>query len=437
MTVPNFTHINKKLDPADTPEGFSTNDNTFDEATSVFFGGQIYCNFGAFSQGTYERPGSSWFLDNTDIRYANKFKLGETDVVYGVTANNNPTVQDPWNTTPAWSFPFVAASDALAPTPSAGTMIEGAFAGRVAGTGVYIFANDKFYLEGAAYGTFDTKTLEALGLAPDDNTGRFSGLAPYWRAAYEQDWDKYSVMFGTFGMFANVAPIGNQSAPTNEITDVGGDAQLQYIGEVHALTARIAYIFEHQKLNGSQPLGLSSNSSDGLNSFKVSGSYVYNGTVSLTAGYFNVWGDADPSLYGDSLSPMHLGSPNSNGWIFDVAWIPWSNGGPSIYPWFNARISACRTRYTINSMVRARITMVLSVMPAITTRRFSTLGWHSDAGPKVKIGGSSGDPAIILSGFGLIHGTGNAHGLWAHRAYPAPRLPGSSSRQPPSQDTIL
>ena len=29
--------------------------------------------------------------------------------------------------------------------------------------------------------------------------------------------------------------------------------------------------------------------------------------------------------------------------------------------------------------------------------------------------------ATILLGFGLIHGAGNAHGLWAHRAYPAPR----------------
>ena len=46
-------------------------------------------------------------------------------------------------------------------------MIEGTFAGRVAGTGAYIFANDKLYLEGTAYGTFDTKTLEALGLDPD------------------------------------------------------------------------------------------------------------------------------------------------------------------------------------------------------------------------------------------------------------------------------
>lgn len=45
--------------------------------------------------------------------------------------------------------------------------------------------------------------------------------------------------------------------------------------DVHALTARVTYIFEHQKLDGSQPLGLSPNSSDNLQSFKVSGSYVY------------------------------------------------------------------------------------------------------------------------------------------------------------------
>ena len=162
MAVPGFTHIRKGLAKEDTPQGFNSNNNVFFQELSVFYGGQIYCNFGAFVQGTYERPGAVFFLDNTDIRYANKIKVGNVDVAYGVTANNNPTVQDVWNTTPTWSFPFIAASDALAPTPSAGTMIEGTFEGRVAGTGVYIFANDKFYLEGTAYGTFDTQTLEAL-----------------------------------------------------------------------------------------------------------------------------------------------------------------------------------------------------------------------------------------------------------------------------------
>ncbi len=80
MSVPSFTHLNKPIDPADTPKGFNTNNNTFVQETSVFYGGQIYCNFGAFVQGTYERPGSSYFLDNTDIRYANKTKLGGTEI---------------------------------------------------------------------------------------------------------------------------------------------------------------------------------------------------------------------------------------------------------------------------------------------------------------------------------------------------------------------
>jgi hypothetical protein len=107
-------------------------------------------------------------------------------------------------------------------------------------------------------------SLKALGLNPSDPPSRFDGLAPYWRAAVEKDWGTYAVMFGTFGMLANVAPFGNQSAPTDRITDMGFDTQLQYIGDVHALTARLTYIFEHAKLDGSQPLGLSSHSSDDL-----------------------------------------------------------------------------------------------------------------------------------------------------------------------------
>jgi hypothetical protein len=345
MVVPSLTLLHKPLDPADVPKGFRSNGNAFVQETSVFYGGQIYCNLGAFVQGTYERPGSSYFLDNTDIRYANDTKVGGTDVVYGLTANNNPTVQDPWNTTPAWSFPFIGASDALAPTPAAGTMIEGTFGGRVAGTGAYIFANDMFYLEATAYGTLDTQTLQALGLDPTDPASRFDGLAPYWRAAVEKNWGNYSLMAGTFGMFANVAPLGNQSAPTDQITDVGADTQFQYIGDVHALTARLTYIWEHEKLTGSQPLGLSSKSSDNLQSFKLSASYVYDSIFSLSAGYFNLNGSTDPLLYSESLSPSAPGSPNSSGWNFDVALLPFSKGGPPLWPWLNMRLGVSFTLY--------------------------------------------------------------------------------------------
>jgi hypothetical protein len=345
MTVPNFTHIKKGLPADDTPKGFDSNDNTYVQETSVFYGGQVVCNLGAFVQSTYERPGSEFFLDNTDIRYADQTKLGGMDVTYGVTANNNPTVQDPWNTTPTWSYPFIGASDALAPTPGAGTMIEGGFEGRVAGVGGYLWANNMLYLEGTAYGTFGSDDLSALGLDPTDPASRFDGLAPYWRAAIEKDWSDYAFEVGTFGMYANVAPLGNQSFSTDQVTDVGFDTQFQYFHDVHAVTARFTYIFQHQKNDGSQLLGLASNSSDDLESLKVSGEYVYNGIWSFDAGYFNIKGDADALLYEDSASPSAPGSPNSSGWVFDVAVAPWSNGGPKWWPWLNSKIGVQYTHY--------------------------------------------------------------------------------------------
>ena len=66
---------------------------------SFFFAGEISPSLGSFVQITMEE-GTGFSLDNTDIRYANR----EGDVTYGITLNNNPTVQDLWNSTPAWVF---------------------------------------------------------------------------------------------------------------------------------------------------------------------------------------------------------------------------------------------------------------------------------------------------------------------------------------------
>ena len=46
---------------------------------------------------TYDRPGNAFTWDNTDIRYAKTGVIDGTSIVYGITANNNPTVQDVWN----------------------------------------------------------------------------------------------------------------------------------------------------------------------------------------------------------------------------------------------------------------------------------------------------------------------------------------------------
>jgi hypothetical protein len=78
--------------------------------------------------------------DNLDVRYADTTDIGGMPLVYGITANNNPTVQDPWNSTPAWGYPFVATN--LANTPGAKTLIDQGFAAQVLGTGAYAFLND-------------------------------------------------------------------------------------------------------------------------------------------------------------------------------------------------------------------------------------------------------------------------------------------------------
>ena len=340
MVIPTFTHTQTNQDAPPSP-GTHTNNNTVLQQASLFYGGKIYENVGAFIQGTYDRASQHVFLDNTDIRYADTTKFLGMDLLYGVTVNNSPTVQDVWNTTPAWGFPYIASTLAPQFRPP-GTMVEGTFAGKVAGTGVYTFWNDMLYLEVTAYRNLSTKTLNALGEPGIDGSTALSGAAPYWRAAFEYNKGDHSLEIGTFGMYANTLPARVGGFGFDNILDVGFDTQYQFLGDPHSFTAKLTYITEHQQLNSTFLQGNSSNNSNSLESFKASLGYVYNHTYSLTAAYFAVSGTSDAGLYGgNSLT----NSPNGNGLIFDAAYLPFSNGGPSIYPWINARVGISYTRY--------------------------------------------------------------------------------------------
>jgi hypothetical protein len=343
MTEPvTNTNVKSKIAQPD------NNNFTTVQQTSLFVGGQIYCNLGAFAQMTYDRPGVTFSWDNTDIRYARTGMISGTNIVYGITANNNPTVQDVWNTTPAWGFPFL--SSEIAPKPSAATMIQGTWAGRVGGSGAYVWIDNLIYAEITAYGALDPRTLTTLGVNPGGGP-RFDGAAPYWRLAVEKTWDKNSLMLGTFGMFANVTPVGGNpsgipsalSFPgiSDPFTDIGVDAQYQYIGDTHIFTARASYIWEREKLKGEFANGASSNLVDNLNTFNASASYIYDRTISVTGGYFSTWGTPDPTFF--AFSPN--GSPNSKGLIADIAYLPFSKGGPDLWPWFNGRIGVNYTHY--------------------------------------------------------------------------------------------
>lgn len=343
-----FTDYARKLDapagnyaPPSPNGGFKTNDN-LDPAqqASLFYGGKIIGNLGAFIQATYATDYSRVFgLDNADIRYADNATIGNFDFVYGVTVNDNPTVQDVWNTTPAWRFPYISSNFAL--SPAASTMIESFGPGQTAGGGGYIFAHDMFYAELTGYGSLSPRAQTTLGDCCGGTT--IDGVAPYWRLAVEPNWGDNSLMIGTFGMAANVLPGGMTGFGTDKFTDIGIDSQYQWIGDVHAITLRGSYVYEKQQLDATYyGLGASMNPSNYLRSLNLSASYIYDHTISLTGGFFQLTGTPDAIAYANNANF----SPNSQGYIVDLAYLPFSHGGPSAWPWLNTRIGVTYNWWT-------------------------------------------------------------------------------------------
>src|ERR1700688_2803064 len=118
------------------PQPATQNGNfQFPQDASLFLAGAWSEHVGSFVQVTYDSQGDHFTWDNTDIRYANSTKLFAKDLTYGITLNNNPTVEDLWNSTPAWGFPWVNSNSA--PTPNAAAIIDGTLAQDVAGIGMY------------------------------------------------------------------------------------------------------------------------------------------------------------------------------------------------------------------------------------------------------------------------------------------------------------
>jgi hypothetical protein len=117
------------------PPGTQNNTAGFPQQLSIFLAGSFAPHFGGFSQVTYTHSDDHFGMDNTDLRFANHGKVAGADVDYGVTVNNNPTVQDLWNSTPAWGFPWISSASTVGPIAS--PVINGGLAQDVAGAGGY------------------------------------------------------------------------------------------------------------------------------------------------------------------------------------------------------------------------------------------------------------------------------------------------------------
>jgi hypothetical protein len=324
------------------------NDNVnVPQALSLFYGGRIYGeHLGALVQGTYDGVGNKFFLDNTDVRLTAKPELFGKPMILGLTVNNNPTVSDVLNTTPAWGFPAGAPAGDTVLSPMAGPQIEG-LGGQVGGIGGYFYWNNLLYGEMAVYRTARKGPTQLLG-AGSVTDPIIQDVAPYWRVFLQHQWGKHSLAVGHFGMvnrnlspspkpaavdqFGNSIP-GNPNlidtrGPVDRCADLGFDAQYQFIGSQHIITAQTSYIHEDQRLNDTFSQGGSLNDGAWLDKYKINVNYYYRthnwGTIGGTVAYVNLWGSGDNTLYGPGAGTgSRTGKPNSDWWIFELDYIPW------------------------------------------------------------------------------------------------------------------
>lgn len=125
MAQISYTHTSTALPDSKIQGALAKDGNLlFPQQVSLFYAGKIADGLGAFIQLTYDGVGNSFGFDNTDIRYAHHLSFGGSNdnshsVIVGVTLNNNPTVQDVWNTTPAWGAPYSGSSVAPSAITSA------------------------------------------------------------------------------------------------------------------------------------------------------------------------------------------------------------------------------------------------------------------------------------------------------------------------------
>ena len=336
MVQGGFTKTSKDL--VDPPaERFGLNDNLSVDQFSAFYGGRITKNVGAFVQVTYSGRDRVTSWDNLDVRFADTATIGGTSLVYGISVNNNPTVQDLWNSTPAWGFPYI--SSALAPGPAASPIIAGGLAQLVLGATAYTMIDDHLYLEAGAYRSVSDHWLQNLGAGPGASP-HSDGLLPYWRAAWQTDKTPHYFSVGVFGMNAKLHPDPSLAA-TDRFNDVGVDATYQYTAAdgAHAVGANFSLIHEKQSLDATFVGGGSANNDNHLNAMSLDATYTYQQTWTAGVGIFNTSGRTDMGLYAPNpLDGSLNGSPDSRGYILQLTYVPFGKIESYGAPWLNVRV---------------------------------------------------------------------------------------------------
>ena len=299
----------------------------FPQQASLFLAGAFSKHIGGFVQVTYNGQADHFSWDNTDVRISNVRKFAGKALVYGLTLNNNPTVEDVWNSTPAWGFPYVSSDVALSPV--AATIIDGTLAQDVAGAGGYAMWDNHLYGAVTAYRS------EHIGQTqPNAGTGaafNTRGVAPYWRVAWQQSYGNNYLEVGSYGMQLNSTP-GAITGLQDNYADVAGDFQYERVlPSIHNDLVAVHGTFIHEASNLNATFAGGEGGADQrhhiLETLRGDVAYHFGNRYAATVGGFNTTGTADRTLYGSgtALTGSQNGSPKTNGYIANLSYWPVQN----------------------------------------------------------------------------------------------------------------
>ncbi len=321
------------------------------EQGSIFVAGGIGSHLGGFIQTTYDGIGKAWSWDNVDLRAVGTGHIGSKSLVYGLSLNNSPSTQDVWNTMPAWGYPYTGSP--IAPGPSASPLIAGGLAQNVIGLTAYGWLDSKFYLEGGGYSTPKRGTLSWLGADPFD-PGDINGLAPYGRAAFQQEVGGGTFEVGAFMLKAAIFPGRDRSTGlTDRYTDLGLDSSwIKPLGQ-DMVTINARYTHEKRRLRATCALGIADGSilaptiadcsGATLNEIRADASYYWHNQIGATLGAFSLSGSTNPYLYPDNRTA----GPGSTGFTAQLDGTLFGGAKSSpLGPRFNIRAGIQYTVYS-------------------------------------------------------------------------------------------
>jgi hypothetical protein len=320
--------------------GARSNNNISLQEFSVFLAGRLAPGIGSFAQATYSGIEHKTSLDNVDIRYAKELDIRGSGATVGLSLNNNPGVQDPFNTLPAWRYPYT--SPDLAISPSQAPLLDGTLSQAVMGANAYLMLDSGLYVEAGAYTNSNRRVLKNLGVVPDTILDQ---TAPYARIAYFKDLRNKAFSLGLVGMQGRVRDRTGSAGVYDLQTDVGVDASYQFLGNrKHIFTVDSSLIREHQTRFASYDSGAGADNLKGdLSQFNLASSYYYHQKYGVTGRVFNIIGSNDQTLY--SSDEYSHGSPNSKGYTLQADWTPLSSSD-RFGTLLNVRVGMQYTGYT-------------------------------------------------------------------------------------------